>query len=1186
MKNGNFNKKPFPSKRYWSFRRQILFLTFFASLLFTSAYAQEQSITIRQKNKPLSEVLNEIESKSGYLFLVRSNDVNLKQLVSVDVVNKSVENILALLFKNKGISYEIKGKSISIFIPQGPSSKKNSKDERRITGMVTDSNGNPIIGATILLKGSTKGTNTDVNGKFILSDVSEGSSIKISYMGFMPLDIKVIDNESLLVKMEENDKALDEVVVVGYGTQKKVNLTGAVSTISKRDINERPVSNLTNALKGADPSMYIKMASGTQDAGYSIDIRGSISVNGGSPLVLVDGVETSLNMLNPRDVESISVLKDASASAIYGAKASAGVVLVTTKSGAQGQTNKPTVTYDGRYGLKQSTTSTDFNTSGYWSAYIADAFYNQRYGMNYTNYTEDEYKMLWDRRNDKTENSERPWVVTKEDGTYRYYSNTDWYGYLWNRTMAQNEHNLSIMGGNDKVKYYVSGRYFHDDGLFRIVNDKYDTYSFRSKLDINLSSKVKYHNNVNYFTSKNTFNGYSDRNKTFYLTRVHGLASFAPTNPDGTAVYLSNQSNTSSTIGDGMMAALINGKHRNINDDKYVIIGNQFDIDLAKDLKLTASHSYKFRYRKYANRCVNVPYSTQEGNVQWLTTGQSSNNYNEQHYYSSDNNFNIYATYQHNFEKKHNLTAVMGWQYENYASSSIKVKRKDLLSDELDSYSIATGELEQLTQEISDYRTLGMFGRVNYDYMGKYLFEGSARYDASSRFAPKSRWGFFPSASAGWRISEEDFWEPLRDVCNNAKIRFSEGSLGNQQVENYSYIDKIYTDGLLNYTLDGSTAIQYAYESAPISSNLTWETVTSYDLGLDLSFLKSRLNLTSDVYIRDTKDMLTTSLTLPAVYGANSPKSNCANLRTNGWEIQLSWRDKFKLANKDFSYGISGSIGDYKTTITKYDNPNKLLSDYYEGMTLGEIWGYHVDGLFASDEEAAAYTKVVNMDALNATLLTSSNDNYYRGGDLKYVDIDGDNIISQGAVTADNPGDRRIIGNSLPRYSYTVGGNASWNNIDFSFLLSGVGKQNWYPSTEAENFWFAYSRAYSTYMAKDFLSSCWAENNKNAYFPRMRGYQSFSGGQLYYANDRYLQNVAYLRLKNITLGYTLPGWRKIFQQCRVYVTGENLGYLSALKKHTKYIDPEQTVASSEYQAGSAQAYGFTKSFSVGIDITF
>ncbi len=422
-------------------------------------------------------------------------------------------------------------------------------------------------------------------------------------------------------------------------------------------------------------------------------------------------------------------------------------------------------------------------------------------------------------------------------------------------------------------------------------------------------------------------------------------------------------------------------------------------------------------------------------------------------------------------------------------------------------------------------------------------------------------------------------------VVNNAKLRFSIGSLGNQQVSNYAYFDRIYTDKQMSYTFDGLNKAYYASVSDPLSSSLTWETVSTYNWGLDLSLLDSRLTLTADIYIRDTKNMLTHSITLPSVFGAVTPKKNCADLRTNGWELYIGWQDKFNLAGKPFHYNVSATIGDYKSKITKFNNPDKLISDYYEGMTLGEIWGYKVAGLFASDEAAAAYQAKIDDKAVNGRVYSSKKDNHLMAGDVEFIDLDGDNVISEGSGTVADPGDKRIIGNTLPRYSYSFRLGADWNGIDFSAFFQGVGKRNWYPTSYAYDFWGPYSFPSLSFIHKDFMDNVWSEENPGGYFPRARGYASYSGGALGVVNDRYLQNAAYLRLKNLTVGYTIPVSKKIINSLRVYFTAENLFYWSPLKKYSKTVDPEMIYASS-YNSGSGVGYSYSKSFSFGLDIKF
>ena len=511
------------------------------------------------------------------------------------------------------------------------------------------------------------------------------------------------------------------------------------------------------------------------------------------------------------------------------------------------------------------------------------------------------------------------------------------------------------------------------------------------------------------------------------------------------------------------------------------------------------------------------------------------------------------------------------------------MKQNGSLSETLSYINMAAGDVNALSESNTSYRTLGIFGRVNYDYAGKYLLEISARYDGSSRFPAKDRWGFFPSVSAGWRISEEPFWQPLESWWNKAKLRLSYGSLGNQQVENYYYFTKITTGTMGNVTFDGNEKAGYAGISNPVSDSLTWETVISYNVGLDLGFLRDRLNISADAYIRDTKNMLTTSITLPSVYGAASPKENAADMRTKGYEISVSWRDKANLMGRKFSYGITASLGDYKTVITRYNNPTKLLTDYYEGMTLGEMWGYHIEGLFASDEDADIYAANIDDTSINGTVYGCvSPYDKLMAGDVIFADLNDDGVINSGSNTVDDPGDRYIMGNKLPRYLYSVRADAQWMGFDFNIFLQGVGQCDWYPHADCDYFWATYRNGRPSFIPKDFEALCWSENNPNAYFPRRRLNYATRSLKREHAYDRYMQNAAYLRLKNLTIGYALPIKSKAIQKCRVYFSGENLAYWSPMKKHTRTIDPEIATNGAFHDC----MYPYSKTFSLGVDITF
>ena len=484
----------------------------------------------------------------------------------------------------------------------------------------------------------------------------------------------------------------------------------------------------------------------------------------------------------------------------------------------------------------------------------------------------------------------------------------------------------------------------------------------------------------------------------------------------------------------------------------------------------------------------------------------------------------------------------------------------------------------------NEYALAGFFGRVNYDYKGRYLFEVSGRYDGSSRFAAGSRWGFFPSGSVGWRISEEPFFKPLSRYVDNLKLRASFGSLGNQNVSSYyTYMRLISVNDFAGYSFgEGSSMAKYSTLSAPVASDLTWETAQQWDFGFDLTMLKNRLNITIDGYVRNTLNMLTDGIELPAVYGASVPDMNTADLQTKGYEIAVSWRDQFELASRPVEYSIGFNVSNYKSYITKYDNQDKTFAkDYYEGMRLGEIWGFVTDGLFQTTEEAQEYVSQVDMSYINNRVTGG-----WQAGDLKFLDLNDNGKLDIGSNTVDNPGDRRILGNSLPSLSYGINASLRWFGFDASVFFQGTGNHYWYPTGQAMQFWGPYSYPYLSFLQEDFLDEVWSEDNRDAYFTRPMAYSATSG-PLSHVNDRYLQNIRYLRLKNLTVGYTLPValTKKIgVEQARIYFSGENLCYWSPLKKHTRYIDPEAAIDRSD--AYNNAYYPWQKTFMFGIDVTF
>lgn len=1065
-----------------------------------------------------------------------------------------------------------------------------SAQNRSISGKVFDTNEEPLIGVTVTIENTTIGAITDIDGAFTLQ-VPEGKVVlNVSYVGFVPQKVTVASGQSnVTVRLSEDAVLLNEVVVVGYGKQKKVNLTGAVASVGGEELENRVTKSLSSMLQGTVAGLNVTTSSGVPGSSASINVRGITSIHESEPLVLIDGAVGDIDRVNPNDVESISVIKDASAAAIYGARAAFGVILVTTKSGAA-KDGKATVRYSGRFGWQAPTTSTDYETTGYWSVYTINQFWQANSGTLYVDYTDQDMQELWNRVNDKTEHPDRPWVV--EDvrngrNQWVYYGNYDWWHSLYRDNRPMQQHNVSISGGKDDVKYFVSGSYDKQTGILRENPDIYRKYNLRSKIDFRINEWLTMSNNTSFYSSQYSYLGDGDVENTLAYSARHALACFPQKNPDGSWLYSTPYLNYK--VANGRHILLGENSHRNVERSTDFTNTTRLVYAPIRELSFTGD----FTYRQYQSRNTsrsNVMYYREypDGELLSYATGAGANRLDEavntNQYYST----NIFGTYDDTFNQAHHLSVVGGMNYEAWKNKNISAYGENLVSTDLDDLDLVGQNAEGATITgvgggQNEYALLGIFGRINYDYKSRYLFEVSGRYDGTSRFASGSRWGFFPSASAGWRISEESFFQPVRQWIDNLKVRGSFGSLGNQNISSYYSFARLISISSLGYTFgEGSVLPKYSSLSAPIASGTTWETAQQWDFGFDLTMLGNRLNLTVDGYIRDTKDMLTDGVDLPGVYGADLPDMNAADLRTKGYEITLNWRDRLTLGNKPFEYSVGLNLSDYKSVITKYDNENKTFAkDYYEGMEIGEIWGYVTDGLFQTDGEAKAYAEKVVL-----SYVLKGQTGGWQAGDVKFVDLDGDGKVGIGSNNVDNPGDRKILGNSLPSFSYGISASAQWNGFDVSAFFQGTGNHYWYPAGQSMPFWGPYSYPYLSFLQKDFLADVWTAENTDAYFPRAMAY-SASSGVLSNVNDRYLQNLRYLRFKNLTVGYTLPqSWtgKARIESVRIYFTGENLCYWSPLKKHSRYVDPEAAIDRSD--AYNNAYYPWQKSFLFGIDVTF
>ena len=1154
----------------------ILLLFVLTFQTFASSYAQSTRLNLLMKDATFKDFIKKVEAETDFYFMLRYDEDILDKHIDLNYKNAQISEILDDILAGTGYSYKIIDKYIAI-----TKTDKNSDNmqQKQISGTVTDQLNKPLPGVTVVIKGTTHGTTTDDKGKFTLVDVPDDAILVFSFVGMKAQEVAISGKKEINVVLDQETIGLEEVVAVGYGTQKKVNLTGAIAQIDANTLKDRPLPNMTQLIQGTVPNLNVDFSNGRPGKDASINIRGNTSINGGGPLVLIDGIPGSINRVNPRDVKSVTVLKDAAASAIYGARGAFGVILVTTKT-VKNKNGDISISYGNNFGWSTPTVKTDFITTGYDWALLNDEAFKIATGNTYTRYTDADMAELEKRRYDKTENPERPWIVIdnrKGKDQYVYYGNFDWYNYLFNTWQPSQEHNVNVSGGTDKLNFLVSGRYYKKDGIMKLHQDKFDFYSFRSKVNAKVNNWLTLSNNTQFNAKGYSYFGAEGGEKAnFNSFAFHGAASYMPVNPDGTATGRTGL-NSYWITGGGIAGNYLAGKSRGANNNYEFTSTVEATIKISKSINVIGNYSYNMYLSENYYRSAPSYYSLYPGVLQLSktnSTDQLRENSSFDQYYVA----NVYGNYKHTFGN-HSVHVMVGYNQERKTYKSNSETKNNLISQDLNAFNLATGDMT-VNGGASEWDIMGVFSRINYDYKGKYLFEMDGRYDGTSRFPKGDRFGFFPSFSAGWRLSEEGFFSSLRNSINNLKLRASYGSLGNQQVATYAYISSMGTN-TMNYIMDGAQT-QYTRIPAPVSASLTWEKLATSNVGIDVDFFNSRLSASFDTYVRTTQNMLTKGKTLPAVFGATEPKENAADLETKGFEFSVGWKDRFDLASDPFSYNISFILSDYHAKITKYDNPSNLLSDYYVGEELGEMWGYIIDGYFASDEEAASYD--VDQTRVNNRIRKAPGEwGQVRAGDLKFRDLNDDGKIDDGQNTLDDHGDLVKIGNSQPRYAFGINMGGNWKGFDVSMFLQGIGKKDWYPGNESDKFWGPYSRPYMTFTPSDFANKVWSEDNPNSYFPRLRAYTAHdANSEMRVWNNRYLQNLAYLRVKNLTLGYSFSSilLNKLkIDKFRIYVSGENL--FTFTKLDSKYIDPEQVTRNQD-----TRDYPFSKTYSVGLDITF
>lgn len=1022
--------------------------------------------------------------------------------------------------------------------------------QQSITGKVVDIDGNPLAVVNVVVKGSKVGVLTNDNGVYSIDIPKQvlNPTLVFSFIGYIDKEEIVGKRTEINVNMLSEINKLDEVVVVGFGTQKKVNLTGAVAQIDSKILENRPVTTLATALQGSISGVNIVPSTGNPNQDLGLNVRGTTSINGGGPLILVDGVETNLKLINPNDVENISVLKDAAASSIYGVRAAFGVVLITTKKGKADE--KLTINYSGNFALAKPTTMPEFADNSYDHAvFINQSLRNNNSAILYSEKQMNAIKAYM-------EDPSLPEYYI-ENGSYIPVGYRNWKEILTRDLSPRQSHSLSFSGGNGKTNFYASAAYLNQEGMLKINPDVFERINTRLNVENKAYDWMKLGFRVLFNTSKmNEPYNYKD-------DIWHALLFSSPIRGGqwkGDPAYPQFDSQKGKYFEDQNNEVLLIYGGRNISKNSEIILSPNIQITPLKnwhinvDFSYSKSASYYTSDRKKLDNLINYKFLSVEG----VTTNNGYSVFQSQKDYYS---FNAFTNYEFNISK-HNFNVMVGFNQELTTYSNTTSTRLNLLNPNLPSLSLGTGE-QKVSDDGFEWALRGGFARLNYNYDNRYLIEINARYDGTSRFPKDNRFVLLPSFSLGWRLSEEKFMAFIKPLFNNFKIRGSYGRLGNQLLTSSSwtgntryypfipFLNNGLSDNYL-FNLEKDIVINPA---GLTPATLTWEKVSTINAGLDITLLSSRLDLSLDIFQRTTSDMLIAQ-SFPEVLGVGAPVVNKGELKTKGWELTVSWKDKIG----DVSYNLGLTLFDSQAKISKWDGIKGTVASYYLDKKIGEIWGYETIGFFQDKEDISNHAKQTSIS------------NNWKPGDIKYRDLDENGSVNTGANTIENPGDRRVIGNSTPRYNYGITASVSYKGFFLSLFFQGVGKRDFWPSQQ--DFWPAGTQYYNT--QKHWITDSWTEQNTNAYFPLTRA-RSTQNQQV---QTKYLQDASYLRLKNLMVGYSLPASliSKIkLTKVQIYFSGENLWEHSNL---VGPFDPESAGQSGRFN------YPFQRVFSIGLDLTF
>ena len=1097
-------------------------------LTFIGGYSQTGQVNLNLKNATVKELFSAIEKQTNYRFSYRDAEVNSKNGITISAKGKELKSVLTDELSKQGLSYTVSGNKIIISpIKQTTASTK----ENKVTGKVIDSKGEPVIGATIIENGTTNGTITDFNGNFTL-EVSENAILDISYIGYQAQSLKAISGRNLAVTLKEDTELLDEVVVVGYGTMKKLSVTGAVGNVKKESLNKL-ANSTTASMQGMSPGLTILDKGGSPGrATTTLRVRGVTTLNNSDALLLVDGVEQRISDLNPDDIESISILKDASTTAIYGSRAANGVVLVTTKRGKEGKIR------------------TDFNS--YWG--IQNVTNTPKHMETVTYMRQQNYAFENAGQNPRySETFIQEWIKNHDKDPYKYPVANQWQDALYNPALQQN-YSLTVSGGNKKFKGLMGLRYYDQDGV--VPNFKSNTKDIRVNTDfkpfdfLNISTDLNFRST--YSVAPVGAYDYDNNGGGIFYSMMHATQFVIPQYPDGSYGLGNKNANP-------VMLAEMAGDDKQWNN--LLVANIKAELQLMKDLKFTAQYAQRYSFDKYvkfenkytvednkfldwASTAVDAPYNPNENRSRKRDV--TRNSMDDKREDLNEYTLNLLLNYDKKI-KENNISVLLGFSQIKNVWSHNQAYRQDFYSNDLTSINMGSENTWKSYGYNNEFALRSYFGRFNYNYNDKYLLEANLRYDGTSRFTGDNQYGLFPSFSAGWRISNEKFWtDDLRNIITDMKLRASWGKTGNQSADLYAFYDS-YSSTIYNY---GGEIVSGYMQTVLANKDLRWETSTQTDIGLDMSFLNNRLTLSADYYYKHTDGILV-KLPISGTIGLDAPIQNAAVVDNKGFELSLDWRE----TRNDFSYGINFNISNNWNKVVSLGGANPtvtggesdVVTTVREGLPINSYWGYKTDGLLTQEDIDNSYPRL---------------DDRMTAGDIKYLDLNGDKKI--------DAEDKTNIGNEFPKFPFALSGNFEYKNFDFSFMLQGVmDAQTRVSGALAEGGSF---EGFTLDIFKDY----WTPQNTDARFPKPRKSVDYNA----YMSDFWIINANYIRLKNIQIGYTLPKslTNKVhIDKFRIYLAGSNLLTFSPLKEWG--LDPE-------FVSGRFLYYPQTTVYTIGVNLSF